>query len=214
MHASPLATLRRHGARFLLLPAALPGMPALAGECRFASPADALAFLRGWRADASALAGLRGALRSAGGAGPVPTDDDAVLHSLARLLAHGRLQLVDADARGLPLARLKSVVTNASPSAALAGAGGGSKSGGGLMSMMKVPSLPKLPPLLPALEDVRIEGVDVLPEIKQSIDNIQASLGSVAGASASLAPTPDKLPPVKDSMSAASAELRSQLDEL
>jgi hypothetical protein len=82
-----------------------------------------------------------------------------------------------------------------------------------LPPLLAMPVVAELPPLLPALEVVRIEGAEVMPEVNQSLAQIDASIGKVGGLSASLAPAPDKVPQVKAAMDEADAELRRQLDE-
>ncbi|MDP4922529.1 MAG: hypothetical protein NWR15_03375 [Limnohabitans sp.] len=77
-----------------------------------------------------------------------------------------------------------------------------------------VPVVPQLPPLLDVLEDVQIEGAEVLPEVQQSLEQISATLGSVQGASGSMAPAPSKVPDVKTAMDSTSADVTSILDKL
>jgi hypothetical protein len=104
---------------------------------------------------------------------------------------------------GLPLGRL-SVPPSASVASALAG----------LPALSDVPVAPQLPPLLDVLEDVQIEGAEVLPEVQQSLEQISATLGSVQEASGSMAPAPSKLPDVKTAMDSTSADVTSILDKL
>src|SRR5690606_30757504 len=44
-------------------------------------------------------------------------------------------------------------------------------------------------PILPLLEEVRIEGAEVLPEVLQTLERIDAGLGAIDLASVSLEPT-------------------------
>ncbi|WP_295503350.1 hypothetical protein [Limnohabitans sp. Rim8] len=81
-------------------------------------------------------------------------------------------------------------------------------------ALSDVPVVPTLPPLLDVLEDVQIEGAEVLPEVQQSLDQISNTLGSVQGASSSMAPTPNKVPDVKTAMDSTSAEITQALDKL
>jgi hypothetical protein len=81
-------------------------------------------------------------------------------------------------------------------------------------ALSDVPVVPTLPPLLDVLEDVQIEGAEVLPEVQQSLDQISNTLGSVQGASSSLAPAPNKVPDVKTAMDSTSAEITEALDKL
>ena len=80
--------------------------------------------------------------------------------------------------------------------------------------MSDVPVMPALPPLLDVLEDVQIEGAEVLPEVQQSLAQISDTLGSVKSASGSMAPAPNKVPDVKTAMDSTSAEITKTLDKL
>lgn len=98
--------------------------------------------------------------------------------------------------------------------------GGGSDAGGVAMTnlddlpaLAAMPVTELLPPLLDILEEVQIEGADVMPEVEQSLDQINAAIGNVDGVQASLAPTPDKVPEVKAAMTEANTNLKRQLDE-
>lgn len=84
----------------------------------------------------------------------------------------------------------------------------------GLPALSDVPVVPQLPPLLDVLEDVQIEGAEVLPEVQQSLEQISVTLGSVQEASGSMAPAPNKVPDVKTAMDSTSAEVTSILDKL
>jgi hypothetical protein len=108
-----------------------------------------------------------------------------------------------ASSGGLPLGRL-SVPPSAGSVSALAG----------LPALSDVPVVPQLPPLLDVLEDVQIEGAEVLPEVKQSLAQISTTLGSVKSASGSMAPAPDKVPGVKTAMDSTSADITQALDKL
>ena len=108
-----------------------------------------------------------------------------------------------ASSGGLPLGRL-SAPPSASAASALAG----------MPALTDVPVVPQLPPLLDVLEDVQIEGAEVLPEVQQSLEQISATLGSVQEASGSMAPAPSKVPDVKTAMDSTSADVTSILDKL
>ena len=81
---------------------------------------------------------------------------------------------------GFPLGRLTAVSSANSSSSPLAG----------MPSLSDVPVMPVLPPLLDVLENVQIEGAEVLPEVQQSLDQISDTLKSVQGASGSMPPAP------------------------
>jgi len=105
---------------------------------------------------------------------------------------------------GFPLGRLTAPPASASASSALAG----------MPALSDLPVVPTLPPLLDVLEDVQIEGAEVLPEVQQSLAKISDTLTSVQGASGSMTPVPNKVPDVKTAMDSTSAEINKSLDKL
>lgn len=104
---------------------------------------------------------------------------------------------------GLPLGRL-SAPPSASTASALAG----------MPLLTDVPVVPQMPSILDVLEDVQMEGAEVLPEVRRSLKNISTSLGSVQEASGSIAPAPSKVPEVKNAMDSTSTEVTASLDKL
>lgn len=105
---------------------------------------------------------------------------------------------------GFPLGRLSAPPSASAGASALAA----------LPALSDVPVVPQLPPLLDVLEDVQIEGAEVLPEVQQSLAQISNTLGSMEGAAGSIAPAPNKVPDVKTAMDATSADITSTLDKL
>jgi hypothetical protein len=81
-------------------------------------------------------------------------------------------------------------------------------------ALSEMPVILQLPPLLDVLEDVQLEGADVLPEVQQSLAQIDVTLGSMQGAAGSIAPAPNKLPEVKSAMDSTSVDISSTLDQL
>ncbi|TAG34830.1 MAG: hypothetical protein EAZ34_04765 [Polaromonas sp.] len=81
-------------------------------------------------------------------------------------------------------------------------------------ALSSVPVVPQLPPLLNVLEDVQIEGADVLPEVDQSLAQINITLGSMQNAEGSIEPAPNKVPDVKTAMDGISADVSSTLGKL
>jgi hypothetical protein len=75
---------------------------------------------------------------------------------------------------------------------------------------------PVVPPaeVLPLLEKVQIEGAEVLPEVLQTLEQIDVSLGSLDLASVSLEPTPSAVPSISDAMTEASASVTTTIDDL
>lgn len=105
---------------------------------------------------------------------------------------------------GFPLGRLTAPPSASASASALAD----------MPALSDVPVVPTLPPLLDVLEDVQMEGAEVLPEVQQSLAQISDTLGSVQGASGSMAPAPDKVPAVKTAMDGTSADITKTLDSL
>ena len=79
-----------------------------------------------------------------------------------------------------------------------------------ILASVKLPP----PPLLPILEEVQIEGADVLPEIEQSLEQVELTIDEIKLQPVSLEPTPSKVPAINDAMSEASASVTKTLDEL
>ena len=108
--------------------------------------------------------------------------------------------------RGFPLGRLVVPATSTSTVASSVLAG--------MPALSNVPVMPQLPPLLNVLEDVQIEGADVLPEVNQSLAQIDITLGSMQNAEGSIQPAPNKVSDVKTAMDSISADVSSTLSKL
>lgn len=162
---------------------------------------DAAQYLRFWRNDPAACRELRLALqRLEPSTWVFAHTDDRVIQSLAGAIAQG-LVIVSESALPPPPAALPGVpAPPAAPALPLA--------------MTVAPIKPPLPPLLPVLEEVQIEGAEVLPEIMQSLEQIDITLAEIKVAPVSLAPTPSKIPDIEAAMSAASGAVTKTLDEL
>ena len=106
--------------------------------------------------------------------------------------------------KGFPLGRLAVPTTSTVASSVLAN----------MPALSNVPVVPQLPPLLNVLEDVQIEGADVLPEVNQSLAQIDITLGSMQNAEGSIQPAPNKVPDVKTAMDSISADVSSTLGKL
>jgi hypothetical protein len=83
-----------------------------------------------------------------------------------------------------------------------------------LPALSSLPAIPALENLLPALEDIRIEGAEVLPELNQSLEQVQATIATIGSASLSLDPAPSKVAAIKEALSAASAKTTTTLGDL
>lgn len=217
----PLATLRRGGQLIwlhdVLARPARPGPPAPApaaagaavfdprrGQPRmFMQAGQAEDWLRFWQGDVAAIGMLRQLMqRLEPGAVLVDSDDAELLRLLARHIAGGALAVSESPRPGvlpiLPAAPAAPAV--AEPPAVP-------------ISQVLAPPVPP-PPLLPLLEEVRIEGAEVLPEIEQSLEQVNLSIGEIELAPVSLEPTPSKVPAIQDAMKQAGDDVTGILDEL
>lgn len=191
------------------VPAAAPAMetPASLMDIRrgkrrsFWRAEDAVHYLRYWRHDPGACSELRRVLQRLEPSNWVFTHtDDRVIQALGTAIAQGLL-IVTESAQPASAAGLPGVpAPPAAPAAPLA--------------LTVAPIKPPVPPLLPVLEEVQIEGAEVLPEIMQSLEQIDLTLGEIKIAPVSLAPTPSKIPEIESAMSAASGSVTKTLDEL
>ena len=76
------------------------------------------------------------------------------------------------------------------------------------------PPPPPEPPLLPLLEEVQIEGAEVLPEINQTLEQIDATMSILEKIAAAVGATPDDIPAVAEKMADASSEITEELGKL
>jgi hypothetical protein len=68
--------------------------------------------------------------------------------------------------------------------------------------------------LLPVLEEVQIEGAEVLPEVDQTMAQMDAAMGAMDQAAASLLPAPSKVPLITEAMTQATLTVTQTLDAL
>jgi hypothetical protein len=209
----PLVTLWRHSTQVTFfesgnalddraLFAAHPG-PRAPGPSRarsFMTPDEASQYLRFWLADTGACAELRWMLNRGSMALTIqsPSANDWMEELAARLYG-GTLVVIEETARPSMPGRL--VIAPSAASSSLAG----------LAPLSSLPSVPAAVDLLPALEDVQIEGAEVKPEIDESIEQVNASLGAVNSASTSLAPAPSKVGDIRTSMQERSSDIQDKL---
>ena len=126
----------------------------------------------------------------------------------AHLLKSQRSDMTyELPGRSFPPGRLYVAPTSSAASAAASALAD-------LAPLSDVPVVAALPPLLAVLEDVQIEGAEVLPEVDQSLEQIGVTLDSVEAASASLEPTPSKVPEIQSAMETTSADVTAMLDSL
>ena len=70
------------------------------------------------------------------------------------------------------------------------------------------------PRALPLLEELQIEGAEVLPEIMQTLEQIDVTIAGIGSASVSLEPAPSKIPAISATMDSSSAGITDTLGSL
>jgi len=216
----PLATLKRHSSLVWLhegsgvtlkkpplAPAARTNLTRF--DSQYAQPVATQssggveAYLRYWRSDADAVRQLRYALHRCGHSATVSTcSNDEVIRALAAKVAQGALVLTESvmspsPVPGLPQPVPPPVVAEAPP-----------------LALASVPVVTAPPALLPLVEEVQVEGAEVLPEIEQTLEQIDVSMANIELTSASLEPAPTKIPLIGPAMQDASSSVTTTLDGL
>ena len=178
---------------------------ALGSRRRFRSSDEAYSYLRYWQSEPAARAELKWILQKSGPA--LATANGAVdgwLHALAGRLVSGAVVVMEEMSRQAMPGRLVAPASAAMSLAALAA----------LPSLAVLPSIPAILNLLPVLEDLRIEGCEVLPELEQSLEQVNASIESVTAAAGSLEPAPDKVADIETALSDATDATTAALGAL
>jgi hypothetical protein len=206
----PLATLQRQSKtvwlqdRFSSLPSGRG--PALA----FSRAEEAESYLGFWTTDSGAISALRYALyRCEHSPSVFSLSNRQVIRALSTKLAQGALLLTEnalpSEGGGWPVVAAAAATVSG---AIAAGAGAP-------ISLNNLPPTPTPPlPLLPLLEELQIEGAEVLPEIEQTLEQIYLTMGSIDLAGVSLEPTPSKVPLIETAMTDASSSVTKTLDDL
>ncbi len=172
---------------------------------QFSSADDAFFYLRYWMGEPAARAELRWILQRSGPSlASANSGVDGWLHALAGCLLSGAIIAMEEARHFASPGRLV-----APPAAAMAAAAVAS-----LPALSEIPSIPAVVDLLPILEDVRIEGCEVLPELNQSIEQVNAAIAQISAASLSLDPAPDKIAAIVSAITAASTKATTALGEL
>jgi hypothetical protein len=167
---------------------------------------EAEAYLRFWAGEAGAMVDLRHALRRREpGAAPATFSTQRVLRALARLIVDGTLVVTESRI-DVPRVAGESSASAAATAAAPAAASIP-------ISPVTPPAVPAVPALV-ALADVQIEGAQVLPEVLQTMEQIDLTMTQVNLATASLEPTPSGVPAIGAAMQDASGSITSTLAAL
>jgi hypothetical protein len=131
--------------------------------------------------------------------------DQEVIDEVARRLLNGSLQLMEmfeprvkgaTTPQEEPQVEEPPAVEPARPAAAVPAAA----------------VIPAVPPLLPLLEEVQIEGAEVLPEIMQTLEQIDLTMASIDLAAVSLEPAPSGVPAIGSAMQQVSSSVTTTLD--
>lgn len=208
----PLAILGRHSGAIVLREGSAPepsGPDFEGGPLLFSGMEEAAAYLSFWLSDEAAMVRLRRALHEAGHSREVRRcSDRQVVRALAARIASGAIEVVpdeeDEEFLDVRAAFAKAAAASAKPSVRPAAA---------VPVVPEVPAVPD-PPLLPLLEEVQIEGAEVLPEVLQTLEQIDISLGTLDMAALSLEPAPTAVPGIASAMTEASASVTETLDAL
>lgn len=206
----PLATLQRQS-RTVWLQDRFSSLTSSRGPAlAFGRPDEAEIYLSFWTAEASAISALRYALyRCEHSPSVFSLSDRQVIQALSAKLAQGALLLTEggvaAEGGGWPVI----------PAAAAAVSGAMGAGAAAPINLNNLPATPvPPPPLLPLLEELQIEGAEVLPEIEQTLEQIDLTMGSIDLAGVSLEPTPSKVPLIETAMTDASSSVTKTLDDL
>ncbi|MYN17981.1 hypothetical protein GTP81_14570 [Rugamonas sp. FT107W] len=206
----PLASLWRHSSRVTFYESggqagqlALQGQGRMPGaRRRFSSSDDAHTYLRYWLGEPAARAELQWILQRSGPSlATAQPGADAWLHALAGRLMSGAVIVLEELSRQ---ARPGRLVAPASAAAAPSS----------LPALSEAPAIPVVPNLLPVLEDIRIEGAEVLPELNQALAQVDATIATVGSASLSLEPAPSKVAAIKTALTDATSRTTSTLGSL
>jgi hypothetical protein len=206
----PLAALQRHSKtvwlqdRFSSLPSGRG--PALA----FGRADEAVSYLSFWTGDAAATSALRYALyRYEHSPSVFSLSDRQVIQALSARLAQGALLLTESalpsSGGGWPIVA----------AAGTAVAGAMAASAAAPINLNNLPPAPTpAPPVLPLLEELQVEGAEVLPEIEETLEQIALTMGNIDLAGVSLEPTPSKVPLIETAMTDASSSVTKTLDDI
>ena len=207
----PLVTLQRQSST-VWLQDAFSALPSGRGPARaFGGADEASAYLGFWTHEAAALSSLRYALyRCEHSPAVFAFSDRQVIQALSRKLAQGALVLTETSAPAGEVGWPQIPETTA-PAVAASVEGADSVP----INLNKLPlDKPPVPPLLPLLEELQIEGAEVLPEIEETLEQIDLTMGSIDLAGVSLKPAPSKVPEINTAMTDASSSVTKTLDEL
>jgi len=83
-----------------------------------------------------------------------------------------------------------------------------------LADLANLTSVPLPSTLLPDLESLQIENVQVLPEIEEALEQVTLAMSEVSNFSISLSPAPTKVADIQGSMTKVGGQVQSTLTSL
>lgn len=181
---------------------------AIGSPRRFTSAEDAYRYLRFWVGEPAARAELKWILQRSGPSlATAHGGVDGWLQALAGRLVGGAVVVMEEHSRQARPGRLVAPASAAGAAVAAAALAA-------LPALSALAQIPAVVSLLPDLEDLRIEGAEVLPELDQAMAQVNAVIASIGSASLSLEPAPDKITPIKTALADATSRTTAALAAL
>lgn len=201
-----LATLRRSSYRVALHDRFTLSAIEEPEPLRFRRVGDAADYLRQWQSNAGDMLTLRRLLGQLDRGSQIALlTDHQVVARLATFMARGALFAIESELESTRSMRLPSAIDIVvTPEAETVVAP---------IAAVPLPAPPEVP-LLPALEDLQIEGAKVLPEVEQTLEQIDLTMAQIDKAKASLEPAPSGVPAISTAITDASSSITGTLDDL
>ena len=170
---------------------------------------DAETFLRSWMREPGAMMDFRRVLaRSDRSAMLHRLSDDEVIRALSTSLVSGAIVISEGSSHPVPDPTLAPPATTVEPPTTPLNPG---------VDMPLAPALvldAQPEDVLDLLEEVQIEGAQVLPEIWQTLEQIHLTMEQLNLMDVSLAPTPSGVPAISSAMSSATDSIAAELAAL
>jgi hypothetical protein len=174
------------------------------GLIRYHRHAEAVNYLRQQREQPGLTAALRQALADYTRMDVGRLSDKGVIEEVERRLLNGSLQLMEMSA---PRTRGRTTLSQEAE-----GEGPAAVSAASVIAAAAQAAA--APSVLPLLEEAQIEGAEVLPEIMQTLEQIDLTMAKIDLANVSLEPTPSGVPAISSAMQQASSSVTTSLDEM
>jgi hypothetical protein len=173
------------------------------GRIRYRRHDDAVHYLGENRGEPGLIDALREALAEHTRIDAGRLSDKDVIEEVERRLLNGSLQLMEMFAPRIKGQTTLAKKAEEEPAAVSAAA-----------VLAAATQVAEAPPLLPLLEQAQIEGAEVLPEIMQTLEQIDLTMAKIDLANVSLEPTPSGVPAIDSAMQQASSSVTTSLDEM